>query len=132
MDTMTTETIGQARRRLADKAQAEGVKLYVDRRDQRHYAASTTRPGDLYYVTLLSCSCRGFIAHQRCKHHSAILAAYGQITPDPAPLSCVNCGGHDVAHEEAHARWLGGAIGGHRVATVVTRCAACQRRQLAA
>jgi len=125
----TTETIDQARRRLAAKARQEGVRLYVDRRDQRHYAASTSRPGLRYYVTLMSCTCPGFFAHQRCKHHSAILAAYGQIGPDPGSPTCANCGSHDAPHVDTRSRWVGGARNGYADATTVHRCNACHRRE---
>jgi len=127
----TTETIDAARRRLAEKARAEGVKLYVDRRDQRHYAASTTRPGDLYYVTLLSCSCRGFIAHQRCKHHAALLSAYGQIGPDPGSPGCANCGGHDAPHADTRSRWVGGSRDGYADTATIHRCTSCHLRERA-
>ena len=126
---ITTETIDAARRRLADKARAEGVRLYVDRRDSRHYAASSSRPGTRYYVTLLSCTCPGFFSHQRCKHHSAILAAYGQLPPDPGAPACANCGSHDAPHVDTRSRWVGGARDGYADATTVHRCDACHRRE---
>ncbi len=126
---MTTETVDQARRRLAAKARAEGVKLYFDRRDGRHYAASTSKPGTLYFLTMVSCTCPGFIFSGRCRHHSALLAAYGQIGPDPAAPACVNCGSRDVAHVDARSRWVGGARDGLGVETVIHRCGPCQRRE---
>jgi len=123
------ETIDQARRRLAEKARQEGVKLYVDRRDRRHYAASTTRPEVRYYLTLVSCTCPGFIAHQRCKHHSALLAAYGQIGPDPGSPGCANCGNPNVVHVETRSRWVGGSRDGYADAATLHRCDACHRRE---
>ena len=125
----TTETIDAARRRLAEKARQEGVKLYVDRRDGRHYAASTSRPGLRYYVTLLSCTCPGFIAHQRCKHHAALLSSYNQLGPDPGAPACTNCGSHDAPHADALSRWVGGSRDGYADATTVHRCDACHRRE---
>ena len=125
----TTETIDQARRRLAEKARAEGVRLYVDRRDQRHYASSSSRPGELYFVTLLSCTCPGFFAHQRCKHHAAILAAYDQLPPDPGAPCCANCGDPNVVHVETRSRWVGGARDGYADTQTLHRCDACHRRE---
>jgi len=126
---MATETIDQARRRLAEQARAEGVRLYVDRRDGRHYAASTSRPGTRYFVTMLSCTCRGFFAHQRCKHHSALLAAYGQLPPDPGAPACTNCGDPNVVHVETRSRWVGGARDGYADAATIHRCDGCHRRE---
>jgi hypothetical protein len=42
----------------------------------------------LHKVTGFSCDCRAFARHQRCGHHSALLAHMGWlpvIDPDPAP-----------------------------------------------
>ncbi len=89
MDTITgvriTETERTALTRLLAKAQAEGVTLIKDR-DGRHFASSVSQPGTRHYVTGYSCDCRGFAAHQRCKHLAALLAAKGwlQGTPEPA------------------------------------------------
>ena len=55
MDTVKTAELEQVMR-LAAKAKAEGVRLYVDRRDNRHYASSATTEGRLYFVTLASCT----------------------------------------------------------------------------
>jgi hypothetical protein len=76
------ETVDGARVRLAAKARQQGVKL-TRGEDGRHYASSTSTPGKLHYVTGLSCDCRGFIAHGRCKHHSALLSALGWLQSDP-------------------------------------------------
>lgn len=81
--------------RLAAKARTDGIKLYRDPKDGRHYASSRSQPGTLHYVTGISCTCAGFIAHQRCSHHSALLAALGWLDPEPetpAPASCPTCG----------------------------------------
>ncbi len=86
--------------RLAAKARAEGVRLYVDRRDGRHFASSVSHPGTLHYVTGYSCDCRGFATHQRCKHLAALLSALGWLPgtpePDTAPMTitCAHVDGH--------------------------------------
>jgi len=77
------ETIEEARVRLAAKARMDGVTLTVE--DGRHYASSTSKPGTRHYVTGYSCDCVGFIAHGRCKHHSALLSAMGWLDADPEP-----------------------------------------------
>ena len=85
-----TETERTALTRLLAKARTEGVKLLRDQ-DGRHFATSTSTPGRRYLVTGYSCTCRGFIAHQRCKHLAALLAAKGWLDgtpdPDPAPMA---------------------------------------------
>ncbi len=94
-----TETERTALTRLLAKARAEGVKLTRDQ-DGRHFASSVSQPGKLHYVTGLSCDCRGFIAHQRCKHLAALLAAKGWLDgtpePDPAPMAIT------LAHVDGH------------------------------
>ncbi len=98
MDTIKTAELEHVMR-LAEKARAEGVRLYVDRRDGRHYASSVTTEGRLYFVTLASCTCPGFAAHQRCKHWAALqvaIALEGTPEPDPAPMAitCAHVDGH--------------------------------------
>ena len=94
-----TETERTAMSRLLAKARAEGVKLIRDQ-DGRHFASSVSRPGTLHYVTAYSCDCRGFVAHQRCKHLAALLAAKGWLDgtpePDPAPMAIT------LAHVDGH------------------------------
>jgi hypothetical protein len=86
----------EAIRRLARNARAEGVQLYRDGRDGRYYASSVSHPGELHYLTGLSCDCQGFATHQRCKHHSALLVALGWVTDEtvePDPIST----GYEIA-----------------------------------
>ena len=81
----------EAIRRLAAKARKEGVQLFRDARDGRHYASSVSQPGTLHYLTGLSCDCMGFASHGRCKHHSALLLALGWVADDttfePDPIA---------------------------------------------
>ena len=93
-----TETERTALTRLLAKARAEGVKLLRDQ-DGRHYATSTSTPGRRYLVTGYSCTCRGFVAHQRCKHLAALLAAKGWLdgAPEPDPGMTITC-----AHTDGH------------------------------
>lgn len=70
--------------RLADKARTDGIRLFRDRAG-RYYASSASEPGRLHYVTGYSCDCRGFMTHQRCKHHAALLAALGWLNAEPEP-----------------------------------------------
>ncbi len=70
--------------RLATKARADGTKLFRDRAG-RYFASSANEPGTLHFLTGYSCDCRGFMTHQRCKHHSALMAALGWLERDPEP-----------------------------------------------
>ncbi len=82
--------------RLVAKARTDGIKLYRAH-DGRHYASSASKPGTLHYVTGFSCDCQGFMSHQRCKHHAALLTALGWIPAPPpaaaAEVTCPTCNG---------------------------------------
>jgi hypothetical protein len=83
------ETQDEANWRLAAQARARGVQLfcYDLGRSVEYYATSTSRPGALHRVTLVSCDCPGFIRHQRCTHHARLLDEVGELplTPSPPP-----------------------------------------------
>ncbi len=133
MNTTTSlvETREQALLRLGRKARQEGVRLYRDARDGRHYASSVSQPGQLHYITAVSCDCQGFITYQRCKHHAALLIALGWLTdPDPDPPSpiaplvgrivrCESCRGLGEIHYEAF-------DGNGRIVGDWIICAACR------
>jgi hypothetical protein len=79
------ETEAHAMRRLLAKARAEGIKLGQDPAG-RFWASSTSQPGRWYAVTAISCNCKGFAGHQRCKHLAALHAHLGWLTDDqPEP-----------------------------------------------
>ena len=86
--------------RLVGKAREDGIRLYRNPRDGRHYASSASEPGKLHYVTGYSCDCRGFMTHQRCKHYAALMAAMGWLSDEPEPAAaaaltpCGECAGH--------------------------------------
>jgi len=116
LDTVT-ETVDQARRRLAEKARREGVTLSLDD-DGRWYASSVSTPGTRHYLTAYSCDCVGFCNHGRCKHNSALLACLGWLDldddPEPTPpAACPTCHGTGEMVVR-HSRWIGGGRWGFR------------------
>ncbi len=70
--------------RLAAQAERNGIRILVEPISQDHFATSATDPTIVYRVTGLSCSCKGFMAWQRCQHHALLLAELGWL-PDPEP-----------------------------------------------
>ncbi len=100
------ETHDEAVCRLADQAAQRGVQVFRTP-DGRHYATSISQPGELHYVTGHSCDCRGFAHHQRCTHHSALLAHVGWLPQSPMPPAPAVV---RVAEERCHscegARWI--------------------------
>jgi hypothetical protein len=122
------ETREQATRRLADQARRSGVRICRDRRDGRHYASSVSHPGEWHYVTALSCDCRGFVTHQRCQHHSALLAALGWINdedPDPEPPVPATSPGSSACHECFDSGYTRVYYGGGLSDWVAAPCTAC-------
>jgi len=139
LDTVT-ETIDQARRRLAEKARQEGVTLTLDD-DGRWYASSVSQAGTRHYVTAYSCDCVGFCNHGRCKHHCALLSCLGWLDldddsePDPAGAArpdCAVC--QDMGEVEVrHSRWIGGSRLGFRDQwATAARCPVCHGAEVAA
>ena len=137
LDTVT-ETVDQARRRLAEKARQEGVKLTLDD-DGRWYASSVSTPGTRHYLTAYSCDCVGFCNHGRCKHNSALLACLGWLDldddPDPAGAAlpdcavCLDAGLIDAPRS----RWIGGCQTGFRDEwDTPIACPACHGAEVAA
>ena len=136
LPTETAELKAHADR--AAKARAKGVQLLRDRRDGRHYATSGTTPGVRYYVTLVSCTCPGFIHHGYCKHHSAMVMAHllQEHGDTPAPTSkpvhqCERCQDTGTVAVQ-HARWIGGATLGYRSQwTTEEPCPVCRADEYA-
>ncbi|MGB3328674.1 MAG: hypothetical protein WBA46_06950 [Thermomicrobiales bacterium] len=84
--TDTAELKAHAER--AAKARQEGMQLMRDVRTGEYFASSKSQPGTLHRVTLASCDCLGFVRHQHCRHHSALVMAHllqelGPQTPTP-------------------------------------------------
>ena len=137
LDTVT-ETVDQARRRLAAKARREGVTLSLDD-DGRWYASSVSQSGTRHYLTAYSCDCVGFCNHGRCKHHAALLACLGWLDLDddpeptpPAPAGCPSCHGAGTI-VVAHSRWIGGSRLGFRDQwSTPAPCLACRGEEVAA
>ena len=84
------ETEAAALHRLAQQARDKGVEIVIDE-DNRHWATSASRPGERYVVSLLACSCSGFVRWGRCHHHALVLAEYHslpalpRLDPEPDP-----------------------------------------------
>lgn len=74
----------------AAQAREAGIHLFRESRTGAYFATSQSRPGTLHRVTLASCNCLGFVRHQHCRHHSALVMAHlleelGPQTPVPDP-----------------------------------------------
>ena len=83
----TVESEAAALHRLAQQARDKGVEIVIDE-DNRHWATSASRPGERYVVSLLACSCAGFVRWGRCHHFALCLAEYfclPPLDPDPTP-----------------------------------------------
>src|SRR3954469_12474838 len=97
--------------RLADLVQARGLRVF-ELGSHRWFCTSHSNPFALHTVTAYSCDCPGFLAHQRCSHHAALLAHLGwlpEVAPDlpsveASPADCPSCCGCGVSvlrtHEE--------------------------------
>ncbi len=78
----------------------DGVKL-IRSTAGRYFAESKSRPGTLWLLTGFSCQCPGFVRHQHCRHHRALMSALGWTkgTPEPTPpvlsvsAECADCHG---------------------------------------
>jgi hypothetical protein len=78
------EPRGEAINRLAAEAKKKGVQIFLYLRTGEYYATSTSSPDELHRVTLVSCDCPGFLRHQRCTHHAALLAELDELPPLPS------------------------------------------------
>jgi hypothetical protein len=98
----TVETREQALRRLLAVARECGTRILRDH-EGRYYATSASEPDLLHPVSPESCSCRGFLAHGRCRHVAALLDHLGQL-PDPTPvgmkITCAHVEGHYGLEDE--------------------------------
>jgi hypothetical protein len=99
--------------RLADLAQERGLRLFRD--GPRWYCSSASDAGGCHYVTGLSCGCPGFLHHQRCTHHAALLAHLGWLpeaeaeapasTLSAVPPACFWCQGSGRIPNDQHERY---------------------------
>ena len=76
---MVYGTRRQDAERLAQQARQDGTRLKRDRLTGQYFATSQSHPETLHRVSILSCDCKGFQTHGRCRHHSALLAHFGII-----------------------------------------------------
>jgi hypothetical protein len=95
--------------RLADLAHERGLRVFETGPNQ-WFCTSHTDPFALHVATGFSCDCRGFLHHQRCSHHAALLAHLGwlpeveptaelpqlEATGQSAQLDCPTCCGCGV------------------------------------
>jgi len=112
MDTTTTRpsrpTTVEDLHRLADLGRQRDLHLFQEAGSGAWYCTSATDRFCLYYVTGLSCTCPGFLAHQRCSHNSLLLSELGWLPePEPAPpavvepMRCPACLGGGVIYVHA-------------------------------
>jgi len=106
------ETHANVMARLLKKAQDEGVELLMESDSEEWFATSGTMPGVIYRVSEHGCSCRGYVAFNRCKHFALYLDTHHRPL-DPVALAQRRaervCDWH--ANNEAHARrWLSSLI----------------------
>lgn len=67
--------------RLARIAHERQLCLFQEQGSGSWFCSSASDPGALYYVTGWSCTCRGFLTHQRCTHHALLLERLGWLPP---------------------------------------------------
>jgi hypothetical protein len=94
--------------RLAELAQARGLRVFEVGPNQ-WFCTSRSDPFALHVVTGFSCDCRGFLHHQRCTHHVALLAHLGWL-PEleaemPDPQQCFWCSGSGRIPNDQHERY---------------------------
>lgn len=111
--TTARETSEAALVRLAAQARRLGVQLLTAPSTNEVYATSVSHPGWLHRITALSCTCAGFLRHQRCMHHAYLLAHLGWLPAAPVP--CAECRGRG---------WMW--VGDDYHPPVQTSCPTCQ------
>jgi hypothetical protein len=85
--------------RLADLAQERGLRVF-EASPNHWFCTSYTDPFRLHVVTGFSCDCQGFVHHQRCTHHAALLEHLGWL-PAPAMIDCPTCHGGGIIYVRA-------------------------------
>src|SRR3954468_22605258 len=87
--------------RLADLAQERGLRVF-EASPNHWFCTSASDPFKLHVVTGFSCDCQGFMHHQRCSHHAALLAHLGWL-PElevAVPAPCRTCHGRGQIYSE--------------------------------
>jgi len=91
------ETRDEALVRLSKQARQRGVQLFRVVTTGEVFATSISRPGELHWLTHLSCDCPGFIRHQRCQHYAKLMDDLGWLPvvadESPATMPCLACRG---------------------------------------
>ena len=83
----------EALRRLADRASAAGVDIFVlDPRTGAHIATDPDHPIRVFRVDAAGCACRCFTIWGRCGHRALLLSQLGLI-PDAGSVPCPVCRG---------------------------------------
>jgi len=92
--------------RLADLAHERGLQLFRD--GPRWYCSSASNPGTCYFLTGLSCSCQGFVAHQRCSHYALLLERLGWLpeVEEEASAPCLWCLGSSRQEDSVNQRFV--------------------------
>jgi len=106
------ETHADVMARLLKKAQDEGVELLRESDSEEWFATSGTMPGVIYRVSEHGCSCRGYVAFNRCKHFALYLDTHHRPL-DPVALTARRAERVSDWHanNEAHARrWLSSLV----------------------
>ena len=90
--------------RLADLGRQRGLRVF-EASPGRWFCSSASDQFALHVVTGLSCTCEGFLRHQRCSHNSLLLSELGWLPPQepepPAvvePIRCPECLGCGVVY----------------------------------
>jgi hypothetical protein len=123
------ETRDEAIVRLALEARRQDTHVKIFRSGTEWFATSQSHPGTLHRLTGYSCDCRGFMAHGRCRHNSALLdhlnwlpTPTGSLDPEPEPATSP---GSSECHECLDSGFTRVYYGGHLSDWDAVPCTAC-------
>ena len=103
--------------RLAALAHVRGLQL-TQEQPTVWFCSSASDPGRRYDLTAYSCTCRGFMEHQRCSHYALLLDHLGwlpEVETEDAPASdpCLWCQGSGrIPNDDAQRYDICNACGG--------------------